>query len=445
MASGAAVFVITRSPLPYASTLCDLLRLDVNGIIASQPPRTIDEKLDHILTGLHIEAEQLLYVGDREQDRRAALRIGCDFVYPNWIEGRASDTGQFVGVGRPTHLLNRVVRPAAPSSSLLRALQRSARTGASLAEKDLDALESADLDQSTISAIAWTLLRSAPAQEFRADLRRLAFEGVPESAYDCVVPLRVDYSTAFISRTVLRRNEYERDAEARDDLIGLLRELHPMRSVRPSALVDTSIEGKVRSFRPFHQARGGRLLVQAKNWQGSGKGHSGPEAQSGLLELPALVIGSWLAGRSAEVVPAPSTEFSPDRPGQASLRIAYQAAEFAQIPILDVLRKDDGGVECTMRGRGERVFLVDDQVTTGQTLAASAEALEGAGFDVRGAFTWSASNRLFPASLPIQSCWLAMPEWLLGVSGSCKDHLTDPEPWWEEAADELRSILLQYR
>jgi hypothetical protein len=423
MARGAVVMILTRSPLAYASSLCFLLGLDYNGLFAANKG-LLPFKLRTIIDRMGIEPDELLYVGDQDADRRAALEVGCGYLYPTWIDGDPGEVPNTRGMVRPTGILVPHAHPTASPGSLLGALQKSARTGRSLGDGSADAFLEADLDPSFHSSLAWALLRSAPAQDRRRQLQDLALAHVPRSAYACTISLRQDHDLIGVSRTIMRRAEYERDEDARASMLRFLRDLNPLRKVRsPPDLVAVAPDVPALAVRGFRNQWGGELWRTAKNWRNDGgKGSSGPEVRLALIELPALVMASHVAGSSVALVPAPSTDFSPAHPGQLSTRLGYRIGELSDLPILPVLRKTtSGAVECTRSGHSRKVVLVDDQLTDGGTAGRSVVALRAAGFDVGLVLTWSASNRHLGPALapPEQVCWLNDAMWLLGRSGNC--------------------------
>jgi hypothetical protein len=318
--------------------------------------------------------------------------------------------------------------PACTKRSLLAAIQRSAATGNSLSERAVDELAAADLDDETRASLAWLLLRAAPAQEFRSDLQTMALESVPRSGYNCVIPRRLDYGMACVSRAVIRRAEYEDMAALRDVYFSFLRRLHPRWRIMSSRVTVNHPKVPVFAFRPVHDLSGGELLRAAKDWGDPGKGHAGAEVVLSLVELPTVVVAAHLLTEPSRVsvAPVPASPWSPSQPGQASERIAIDAAVLSGRAYLDALAKTGSGIECTEPGHDRAVIVVDDQLTTGGSASASVAALTRAGFDVRAVITWSTSRRHWTGAPAIDSrCWLSDARWLLGRGSACGPNHTD--------------------
>lgn len=446
MQRGAIVAVVTRSPFAYATTLCYLLGLDYNVLFTSRDGSSVESRLRKIITGAKIQPGELLYVGDRDADRAAAEAVGASFVLPPWLSGDTDDTGVIQGATTHTSLLDDMDHPPYHEGSLLIALRQAAVTGGRISAPAFDAFVSADLDEELRSALAWMLLRSAPAQSRRDELQRIAFAAVPATGYDCVIPRRSDYGMTCVSRAVMRRSEYERVTVKRESFFELLRDLHPPWRIKTSRMTSDHPNVPVLSFRRFHDQRGGELLRTAKNWGGPGKGQAGPEVVLSLIELPTLVIASHLAASidTVPVVPVPASPFMTQKPGQVSQRIAIDAAVLSGREYLDVLTKSDAGVVCRVQGQGREVTVVDDQLTYGGSVSDAVSALIGAGFKVRDVTTWSASQRHWTgAPYIVSKCWLSDAQWLIGRGGACEPHHRGtPSPDAREVAKYLNSVEL---
>ena len=90
---GIHVYLITRAPKPYASTLTYLLGIDFCGLIPSNPTFTsVAAKLARICEITGAEKSEMLYVGDQEEDELEARRFGCFFQYPTWTNTHIGKT-----------------------------------------------------------------------------------------------------------------------------------------------------------------------------------------------------------------------------------------------------------------------------------------------------------------------------------------------------------------
>jgi hypothetical protein len=445
MRRGALTAVVTRSPFPYASTLCYLLGIDFNTLLTSRDGGSVESRLAKLIEGARIEPGELLYVGDRDADKTAADAVGAAFLWPPWLRGDPNDTGRIESSAARISLLYDVDHPVYRRGNLLMALRLAAKTGASLPDRAVDALADADLDEELRSSLAWLLLRTAPSQNRRDQLQTVAFAAVPDSAYDCVIPRRVDYGMTCVSRTVICRAEYENMTTKRDRYFELLRHLHPPTQITTSQMTSDHPHVPVWSFRRFHDPRGGELLRIAKDWRGAGKGQAGPEVVLSLIELPTVVIAAHLAADTSAsrvpVVAVPASPWTTSKPGQVSQRIAIDAAALSGREPLDVLTKTANGIACNTGGHGRTVTVIDDQLTQGGSASAAVTALRRAGFHVQSVVTWSASDRHWTARLEVaQKCWLTDARWLLGRGGACPDELDTDSDDALEAERYLDSI-----
>ena len=83
---GVNVFVITRAPQAYASSLLQLLGLDFNECIAASTEfDTPESKIRHLQDKYKIPMNKILYIGDMPADEVAAASVGCQFEYPYWL------------------------------------------------------------------------------------------------------------------------------------------------------------------------------------------------------------------------------------------------------------------------------------------------------------------------------------------------------------------------
>lgn len=79
---GHKVEIITRSPRPYASTLCGLLRMESMRV---WPSTTSDRptKLRRLAALAGVAIDDVIYVGDEQDDEDAADSVGCEFINVN--------------------------------------------------------------------------------------------------------------------------------------------------------------------------------------------------------------------------------------------------------------------------------------------------------------------------------------------------------------------------
>jgi hypothetical protein len=145
---------------------------------------------------------------------------------------------------------------------------------------------------------------------------------------------------------------------------------------------------------------GADLWSLIKNWnQSSG---SGPKVHLHYMEIVALGISAGIYKRrqyidteAAFVVPVPSTRISPEHPGQLSFRLAHRVSQLTEIPLLNLVSKNDEGFFFPTMERypfSKSIYLIDDQITKGTNARKSIEILQGIGVQNLTVFTWSASK-----------------------------------------------------
>ena len=87
IARGYDVGIMTRAPIAYASTLLELLEIDYQDILASAG-KSVDYRAASLreISGA-LEPSEVLFVGDTEDDKKVALRVGTRFERPPWLDG----------------------------------------------------------------------------------------------------------------------------------------------------------------------------------------------------------------------------------------------------------------------------------------------------------------------------------------------------------------------
>jgi len=202
----------------------------------------------------------------------------------------------------------------------------------------------------------------------------------------------------FINPDFITLFEYENNVAIRNELFEMLRNVFPPEEISNRYKVHVT-DPSYFSFFPFSDLMGQNLLVPIKNWR---KGfRSGPDIRLLHLEFIALVMAASLVmveGRYS-IVSAPASDFSKEKPGQVSLHLASRIAQLLGAELVDILVKDtEVGVKSYQTAQGEcDILLIDDQITYGETIQKSLEALDSCGFNVIQIATWSYSS-----SKPIQ-------------------------------------------
>lgn len=359
---GYRVAIATRAPIAYASTLCFLLGVDVEVIRASCGAGV--QKSNHLAAiskKWGLRPNQVVYVGDLEEDADIAATAGCEFLHASEL-GSPEFERRFSSVSTDDRVTVQIERlrsfePTTPQEKASR---------------------------------AFALLRAEPALDDRRELQRTFFQNADPSMRECVIDIAPGLFQ--IHRSIITKTELQADRRLHSEYLAGLGRLFPA----DQRAVELPVGGplQVRFLTPY--AIYGSELRKAKDYGSHGNGfgsrfRSGPEPELAKLDLIADVVASALSPSRTPVVPVPSSPPSERQPGQVSRRLARMVAERLGRPYLEVLDRSDGDqFECShdRRDRG-RVLLLDDQFTSGSSLVQAASILRAEGFTVGGALVFS--------------------------------------------------------
>jgi len=151
-----------------------------------------------------------------------------------------------------------------------------------------------------------------------------------------------------------------------------------------------------------YQTMWGRALGTVKNYGDHDRNRvvrSGPEPELGSLDFIADVVAAQMLDlANSVVVPAPSNPYNDRQPGEVSRRLAHLVAHRVQLPVAEKLRREGrnfvpnppadpwesyeytnefGKTETLRRkaGPGTGAVLIEDQITTGDSINRAVEAL----------------------------------------------------------------------
>ena len=108
-----------------------------------------------------------------------------------------------------------------------------------------------------------------------------------------------------------------------------------------------------------------------------------------------MSAGIYSRGEGAFIVPVPSSPLSPEHPGQVSFRLAHRISELTDIPILNLMHKNDEGVFVSHMAKypfSKSIYLIDDQLTKGKNAKRCVELLQEMGVRDIKLFTWTSSK-----------------------------------------------------
>ena len=435
-ALGYRVAIVTASPPAYASTLADLLNIDFERLLAGGRDSKA-EKLCQLADFWGIDPIDMCYVGDRYQDPNsddidAADEAGCEFI-------PAEDIAVLRHLPRITtntsgHDTAARSAPDGPSGDRVpcpnpRCTNTASVTLARLgfrcpicrtnfrASPPLRPVRETGGTRQVVDAFIG--LKNDPGRQDRRELQTRFLSGVPQKARDCVVDRDLNEGRFQFPPWLLSNSEIRLDSELRALAMEAAARLFPVLPPRGPILTnylgaDVRVESLV-PYRDGHKA----LMQKLKDFRNRRTG-SGPEVHQSLGYFPALALAGHLrpfVDSQPEpewplvLVPVPCHDFSYAHPGQFSLRLAERVAKLIDIPLLPVLDhgtglsdirfKDDHALSNLGVGLQEHLetadydgplaILLDDQYTAGRSMRAAMDSLEGRGWSVVKAMTWSQS------------------------------------------------------
>jgi hypothetical protein len=380
---GIHVYLITRAPKAYASTLTYLLGIDFCGLIPSNSTlATVESKLAHISEITGADKSEVLYIGDLAEDEAEARKFGCFFQYPTWVDEH---------FGKTDHISTWFEMCSS------RVLEEGEATGVS---KILESKYEERLRRHQL--IAEYLKQKISFNESFSlcdDHKNVILNDVFRIPKTSDVVLK-----PFVNPHILTRFEYETDDRLKFNLFELISHANLSSvEIEPPNPETSQLFAEIDLYASVHywtKELGADLWGLIKNWNQSGG--SGPKVHLHYMEIVALGISAGIYKRrqyieteSAFIVPIPSTRISPEHPGQVSFRLAHRVSQLTEIPLLNLVSKNDEGLFVATMDRypfSKSVYLIDDQITSGTNARKSIEILQSIGVRDLTVFTWSASK-----------------------------------------------------
>jgi hypothetical protein len=243
---------------------------------------------------------------------------------------------------------------------------------------------------------AYWVLTSSPAVPNRRFFQETILRGVtvltfPRTDFYHFDP---DRHVFHFDPRILMRREYRADKELRRLYLGALSSLFPPHTC-PVAGIPTARAVFEYSSRSDLPIQAGAVMGIVKNWKRNASGGhvSGGRVCLSYLKFAGELMAAQVATIEAScVVPAPATPYSRSQPGQVSGRLGEEVGRVLGKPTRPLLVKQ--GSQIVHRGSGKhKVILVDDQITTGDTLRVCANALQSEGSTVVAAQSYSAGGK----------------------------------------------------
>jgi len=335
VARGYRIGIVTDSPIAYASTLVGLLQIDFERLLAGKANReckTKTQKLELLIDYWKIEnSEELLYVGDTEDDAKAAANVGCCFMPVSQIN-YLRDLEEFPAIVR---------EPASFNSALIRndlheidICQQCGRHNSIRGILDYfenrsnlnktcygcDYEFSLGLSRFDLLAQIFTKLQIEPGNENRKKLQYMFFEILTEEVRDCVLDFCPEEGRFQFPPWLLTKSEISESSRVHYYFLEGLKNLFPLSVSVPdcSYLV------------PYKSDYGEDLYKQLKDFK-TKRDMKRPEVHHSLGWIIAAAMAANLMDLSyvgiPYLVPIPPRGFSEEFPGEFSFRLTSQITD----------------------------------------------------------------------------------------------------------------------
>jgi len=382
LACGIKIYILSRGPKAYASTLIYLLRIGFHELIpANESTTDIYSKLLFIRQKEDVFEAEMLYIGEEKDHKNSALPL-CLF---QGVESMFGGEGSQVSHFQSLHKICSKAVDSDVGDSNLRAWVRYFRESYSARA------------EYTLSAPAGIIEKARALHLEPLEVKKAL---TPEPFHDwCSDEVSIK---PFLSPTLLSITEYEQDENKRRSLLEMLKQIDfgPKSLRLPSVIEefntkDFSIE--LQSHFHFWDEIWDiqRLWGKIKDWRQS-RG-SGPQTEMHYLELVALVMSTGLYEKSQTtvLVPVPAHNFSESKPGQVSVRLTYRLGQLNKMSVIEALHKTETNevvAKSNQKALPSEIILVDDQITNGIQVLQSLKALKKLGVNKVEIHTFSSTR-----------------------------------------------------
>ena len=341
ISSGIGVYVITRAPKSYASTLISLLGIDFHALIPSSSRfSTIESKLEYIIEVENVSPSEVLYVGNEDSDESAAVAVGIYYQDIDEVYGER--------VNYRTHLQDIIKLCETADISDSKSAKLIAERQQANIDKTIELIEKVENDT--------PLLESEYSQIFSSNPTDNKF-------------LSRDILEPFINPSFISRYEYDNEYEVRKRLFNFVIKLGFTCKLIKTPFKIPKYLDEVPVYSHYKYDDMSHWWTSIKNWSYP---NSGPKPELLHLEFIALTMASFLQKIDFPfvLVPIPSTEFSSQKPSETSLRLANRVAQLSGAPLFNLFKKNSAGSiysEYPNIKFQRAIFLLDDQLTKGDT------------------------------------------------------------------------------
>ena len=434
VSEGYRVGVVTNSPLAYSSTLLDLLNVDFERLLAgnSNGFKNKEEKLRSLAKYWDIQEEEILYVGDREDDEQQAQDAGCEFLHADriltlqnsTIIDRIDTSINFDDLVNET-FQDRSIHCLSCQSDQPRNVVLSPRSNGRCLDCngyfDRKNLRSPSFhgtwsdwnekwfDLFVAEALPTKLakLEAKPGTQDRLLLQYEILYNLPTKAMKCLIHFDINEGIFQFPPWLVTKSELRQNEELLSATLQAAGRLFPEHS--------DPRNGDSRYTVPYADIFGHDLYKRLKDFTNRGDKRR-PEPCLSLGFLPALIMAGhihidcwYLSETEWEYEPdmyscifaLPAHPLSNDFPAQFSLRLGHRISRFLGLQCIDIFKRGSGGSGIELSSHrpvietmfGEEpvkslgdvaifdAYLIDDQYTWGNTMKQAEELLLGSVFE----------------------------------------------------------------
>jgi len=371
--SGIKIYVITRAPKSYASTLIYLLGIDFQFLIPSSKRfSTIESKLNYIIESEAVTPNEVLYIGNEEKDEKASRNVGT--FYQNIDE--------VFGIPRKhrNHLQNLVSLCETAEESDSKSANKITETQTENLRVTNELLDFIDNKSATPGFNAANVLKVLTPQIFCSNPLDDKF-------------LAGDVLKPFINPVFISRYEYDGDSSTREKLLRFIQQLGFTRKLinPPFKIPERLIYKDLLVYSHYKYEDVSTWWAYIKDWKWP---DSGPNVALLHLEFIALTMAASLIGVDSPlvIVPVPPSEFSDSKPSETSLRLALRVGQLSDTPVFALFKKDSEDniyAEFPETKFDRTVLLLDDQLTKGRSALKCLEILSEMGVRNVQLHTWT--------------------------------------------------------
>lgn len=372
---GIRVAVVSSSPKAYAGTVCYLLGVEADTIIAANNKPELRTKADRLRwlastpkwqyldASPGIALSEILYVGDLSDDSDAAKEAGCRYQH---IDSYINDRSKSTPLSVLEKLCEEIVSTKTPKGN----------DGLIWQQKRFYVRKNHQQE----------VIDNLNLSNFTIDMNIPGLMLDPDELPGVINPFDADspIQTPMFDPSFVTRDEYVTDRSFKSNLFVAIAQEHSAQRQFFSKDYPHLAKTQVFAHLKYWDSKlGQELWKHIKNWQNM---ESGPEVNLLHLEFIALMMASsiWSQHDLHEpslsypaIVPIPSSPYSAKRPARASNRLARRISQLTDLPFEEALEKRDGRIVISddVEFSFKSVILIDDQLTQGKSAEKAIAAL----------------------------------------------------------------------